>query len=297
MKRLGALIPAGLWLAGLLSCVAAHAELRFTDDRGATLRLAHPAQRIVSLAPHVTELLFAAGAGERVVGAVAYSDHPQAAARLPRVGDAHGLDLERILGLKPDLLIAWDAGNSARQLQLLLSLGVPVYHHDAQRIGQVAQALETFGRLAGTEATARAAAQAFRKRLSALHERFAQRPPVSVFYQVWPAPLLTVNGRDAISDLITHCGGRNVFAAMPMRVPQPSREAVLEANPEVMIAAGAADAWRTEFGAWLAWPQLQAVAHGNLVMVPPEHITRPTPRLLDGMQAVCESLEAARAKR
>jgi iron complex transport system substrate-binding protein len=284
-------------LALLIAATFAQADIAVTDDRGQALRLAQPAQRIVSLAPHITELLFAAGAGSKLVGTVAYSDYPDAALRIPRVGDARTLDLERLAALQPDLVIVWHLGNAPRQIEALQTLGLPVYHHHAQRLEQIGESIRTFGRMAGTEDAAQPAARAFSERLQALREHFAQGQQVSVFVQIWSAPLMTVNGQHLISDVLAACGGHNVFGGLPMQVPQPSIEAVLQADPEVIVATGTAGDESEIFGLWQAWPQLKAVARGNLLLLPPEQITRNTPRLLDGAQALCHGLETARSKR
>lgn len=228
---------------------------------------------------------------------MSYSDYPEAAKGLPRVGDIRGLDLERLLALKPDLVIVWLHGNAQRQMDVLEAVGLPVYYNEPSRLDEVASTLERFGVLAGTETSANAAARAYRERLAALRARYARRPPVSAFFQVWRSPLLTVNSRHLISDAITLCGGRNVFATQPMLVPQPSLEAVIEADPEVMLTTGLPDERREHFGLWLEWPRLSAVAHNNLVLLPVDHISQHTPRVLDGTQAICEALEGARSRR
>lgn len=286
-----------LTAATLLALVPSARALDVVDDTGATLRLARPAARIVSLAPHVTELLFAAGAGERVVGAVAFSDHPAEAQALPRVGDTHALDLERIVALDPDLVVAWRSGSPGAQLDVLRALGIPVYWSEPRTLDAIGDAIERIGALAGTDAAARQAARAYRERLAALRERGRGRAPVDVFHQIWDQPLMTVNGRHLISQVIVLCGGRNVFSALPPLAPQISAEAVLEADPEVIGTAGSGSPRDAGLGAWLAWPQLTAVARGNLYVVGHEEISRSTPRILDGAERICAALDAARARR
>ncbi len=292
----------GTWralLAVLLAALAAAAQARIelVDDRGRTLVLERPARRIVSLAPHITETLYAAGAGDRLVGTVSHADFPEAAKALPRVGDIRGLDLERLLALKPDLVIVWLHGNAQRQMDVLEAMGLPIYYNEPRQLGEIADTIERFGVLAGTEATARSAAAAFRARWQGLRARYAGRPRVDAFFQVWRQPLMTINRRHLISDVIALCGGRNVFADQPMLVPQPSLEAVVEADPEVMLTTGGPDELAAHFGLWLAWPQLKAVARGNLVLLPADHISQHSPRVLDGTQAICDAFERARARR
>ena len=299
LDRVGAAHHVGRVLATValvIFTLPAH-SLQFVDDTGATLMLARPAERIVSLAPHVTELLYAAGAGARVVGVVAYSDHPPEARRLPRVGDTHALDLERIVALRPDLVIAWRSGSPAPQLDVLRALGVPVYWSEPRTLDAIGDAIERLGALAGTEAAARPAARAWRARLAALRARHRDRPPVDVFHQIWEQPLMTVNGRHLISEVLQLCGGRNVFAAMTALAPQVAAEAVLEADPEVIGTAGSGPPRDAGLGPWLAWPRLRAVALGNLYVVDHDLISRHGPRILDGTERICDAIEAARGRR
>ena len=199
--------------------LAAAAEIRLTDDAGRKVILKQPARRIISLAPHLTELLFAAGAGGQTVGTVEFSDYPRAAQAIARIGDSAQLDLERIVALKPDLVVVWQNGNAQRQLEKLLSLGIPVFYNEPRRLPDIARAIEQLGRLAGTEAVALPAAREFRAREAELRARYAGRAPVTVFFQIWDRPLLTVNGGHVISVVIQLCGWHNVFAGLKPLTP------------------------------------------------------------------------------
>ncbi|HHH35257.1 MAG TPA: cobalamin-binding protein [Gammaproteobacteria bacterium] len=253
-----------------------------------------PAQRIVSLAPHLTELLFSAGAGERIVGTVAYSDYPPEARRIPRVGDAFHLDLERILALRPDLVVAWRSGIRDEDLQRLRTLGFPVYVADSTRLAGIASELEDLGRLAGTGKQARAAARDYLDRLRALTARYQGRAPVTVFYQVWDRPLMTVSDRHVIGQVIRRCGGRNPFGDLAELTPTVDPEALVAADPQVMIAAaGGGD----PFARWRDMPVLRAVRAGHLFTVPGDWISRPSLRLLQGMARVCAILDEVRDAR
>ncbi len=280
-----------------LTCLAAHAEIVVTDVSGVTIRLAVPARGIVSLAPHITELIFAAGAGDRMVGNVDYGEYPPEARRLPKVG-GHSLDLEAIMALKPDLVLGWESGNAAAAtVSRLRSMGLTVHLSAPKRIEDIAGDLERIGKLAGTEPAADAAAAAFRQRYAALAARYSRQPPVEVFYQIWKQPLTTVNGKQIISDAIRLCGGRNVFAQLPVIAPTVTVEAVIAANPEAIIASGMGDSRPEWLDDWRRWNTLAAVAKGNLYFVPPDLIQRHTPRILDGVERLCVHLETARAKR
>ena len=290
------LLPLLPLVAAVLACLPARAEIVVTDVSGVTIRLAAPARRIVSLAPHITELLFAAGAGDRVVGTVDYSDYPPAARALPKVG-GHALDLEAIVAFKPDLVMGWQSGNPAAAVSRLRSMGLNVHLSQPNRIEDIAGELERIGQLAGTEATANAAATAFRQRYARLAARYSQRPPVAVFYQIWKQPLMTVNGKQIISDAIRLCGGRNVFAQLPILAPTVTVEAVIAANPEVIVASGMGESRPEWLDDWRRWSTLAAVAAGNLYFVTPDLIQRHTPRILDGAEKLCVDLETARGKR
>jgi iron complex transport system substrate-binding protein len=280
----------------LLACAVstAHAQLAVRDDAGRLVELRAPAQRIVSLAPNITELLYAAGAGNRIVGAVEYSDYPEAAKRLPRVGSGAGLDLEAIAARHPDLVIAWQTGNPARQVEQLRDLGFTVFVTEPRRMEDIAGLLERFGRLAGTPATAGAAAAEYRRHLARLRARYAARPKVPVFYQILDAAPLTVSGRHLIGDVLRLCGGENVFAGLPGITPRVDVESVLQRNPEVILASGEERLWPEWRERWQAWPGLAAVRDHNLFFISPDVIERGSPRILDGAEDVCRALEQAR---
>jgi len=276
---------------------AARAQIELTDDTGQRIVLREPARRIVSLAPHVTENLFAAGAGERVVGVVAYSDYPEAARALPQVGGYNQIDLEAVVALRPDLVVGWRSGNREAHLARLQALGIPVFLSEPRSLDDVARSLEQLGRLAGSEEAARAAATAFRTRHAALATRYAGQPPVPTFYQIWDRPLMTINDEHLIADVIRLCGGSNVFGSQTQLAPTIGVEAVLAANPEAIVASGMGDARPEWLDQWARWPQLEATRRENLFFIPPELIQRHTPRILEGAERLCAQLETARTRR
>ncbi|MEZ5616201.1 MAG: cobalamin-binding protein [Rhodocyclaceae bacterium] len=258
---------------------------------------AQPARRIVSLSPHVTENLFAIGAGHRVVGTVEFSNYPAAAKGIRRIGGYEQIDLEAVAALRPDLVIAWESGNSASHVARLKAIGLNVVVTEARRIEDVPADLERLGALTGSNDGARAAAAQFRARLDALRSRYGGRPKVSVFYQVWDQPLMTVGGGQIISDAIRLCGGENVFAALESMAAAVTEEAVLAADPEAIVASGMGEERPQWLDAWRRWPSLTAVARDNLFFVHPDHIQRHTPRILDGIGRLCRHLDTARARR
>jgi iron complex transport system substrate-binding protein len=281
----------------VLAACAAQAEVRVTDDYGRPVVLAAPARRVVSLAPHLTELMYAAGAGARLVGAVQYSDYPPAARALPRIGSEASIDLEALVALRPQLVIAWPNAGSARAVERIAALGIPVFRSEPRELEDIARTLETLGRLAGTDSAATIAARAFRARVAAIARAHADRPPVRVFYQVWDRPLITVNGDHVISKVIRLCGGENVMAELPALAPEIDRERVLRADPEVIVASGADGKRPLWLDAWRVFPGLAAVRADNLYAIRPELLQRHTPRLLDGADELCRILEAVRVRR
>jgi len=280
------------------SSYAGQAEgVSVVDDTGAVVTLVHPARRIVSLAPHVTELLFAASAGQQLVGVVDYSDFPEAAKTLPRVGSYNAFDLESILALKPDLIVAWKSANPAASLEKLQAMQIPVFFSEPRKLEDVASNLERLGVLAGTEPVAKVAAADFRQKLAGLRTQYSNLSRVSVFYQIWHQPLMTINGEHIISQVIELCGGRNVFADLPALAPKISLESVLRKDPEVIVAGNSAlnhPNWKDD---WTRWPSLRAVKNGHLFYVNPDIIQRHTPRILQGADVLCRQLEQVRGAR
>jgi iron complex transport system substrate-binding protein len=257
--------------------------------------VAYPAAtRIVSLAPHLTELTYVAGAGDKLVGTVLYSDQPDAARALPRIGDAFQVDLERVLALRPDLILAWESGTRETLIQRLLELGFNVVTIPTFDIEDVGRAIRSIGRLAGTVTTAEGQALAFEESVARQRAAYSNRPPVSVFLEIDDRPLYTVNGRHLISQVVTLCGGRNIFADLPQVAPTIGLEAVIAANPDVILSTDDTDEQATAM--WTSWPELRAVSSGNVYSLHADDIARPTTRLVNGIRQVCEVLETARAR-
>ncbi|GAB2726903.1 cobalamin-binding protein [Halomonas garicola] len=271
------------------------------DDLEREVCLDAPAQRIVALSPGATELAFAAGAGDDVVAVVEHSDYPARARKLPSVGDYSRIDLEALVGLGPDLVIGWETGNPGKQLETLESLGTKVFYIEPRTVDGVAAALNRLGRLAGSEDIAEQEAEAFLAGMAKLKARYAERAPVRVFYQVWDAPLMSLNDEHLIGRAITDCGGVNVFGERPRLVPRLDDEAVLAANPEVIIT-GSSDASNGDeenarhqwLSHWQQYSSMAAVQRESLYTVPADPLVRPTPRFLQGAQSLCERIDQAR---
>ena len=262
------------------------------DDSGHRITLPAPARRIVSLAPHTTELLFAAGAGDAVVGVSSYSDYPAQASKLPSVGSSMQLDLEGIVALKPDLILAWSSGNNARQLQRLRELGFVVFDSEPRSFEGIARSLESLSLLAGTTLGIEAAT-ALRQGVRKLSNAYAGRTKVSVFYQIWPSPMMTLNGSHIVSESLRLCGAENIFSALPQLAPTVSREAVVAANPEAIFIS---DEREQRFDSWLKFPEMRAVRHRNLFLIDGTVMNRAGPRLLTATENLCKQIETARKK-
>ena len=285
----------GMLLALAVLAAPVCAELVVTDDAGKLVRLSMPAQRVVSLAPHATELLFAAGAGARVVGVSAYSDYPQAARSLPQLSGGMRLDMERILALRPDLAGAWQSGITRADLEKLAAFGIPVFFAEPQRLNAVPDTLIRLGRLTGSESQAQAAAARYREELVSLRARYRDRTPVRVFFVIGMQPLMTLSHAHLASDVLALCGARNVFAASDLLAPEVGMEAVMLQDPDVILFSdelGTADDVRDW---WRERAALRAVRANRIYSVPAELVLRQTPRVLQGVRHTCEALDAARA--
>jgi len=284
-------------VVALVAACPATAGVSVVDDSQRTITLARPAQRIISLAPHATELLFGAGAGRQVVGVTEFSDFPQAARRLPRVGSSRGLDLEQIVAARPDLVIAWQSGNSAAQVERIEKLGIPVFRSEPKTLDDVARTLERFGVLTGHAEPAREAARRFSARIQALRQAYAGRRPVRVFYQVWKQPLMTIGGPHVISDVMTLCGASNVFAQLDTPGPTVNIEAVVAADPQLIVGGAANGGDVSDLRMWQRWPQIAAVRNGRYTVLDAALITRHTERLAQGAEQLCEAIDATRNDR
>lgn len=270
------------------------AQVDLVDDLGNRVVLEKPAQRIISLAPHITEMLYAVGGGEQIAATVSYSDYPVAARDIKRVGDATNLDLEAVAALAPDLIIAWHSGTSAQTVANLRKLGFTLYLSEPRGVAGVADSLRKLGALVGKEADAESRARQYIEQLDQLAATYRSREPVTVFYQIWNQPLMTINGDHVISDVINLCGGVNLFAQLPALAPAIDLEAVLLKNPEVILISsqGLTDTEAT--AEWRRWRSMTAVRKNQIYPIPWDLISRYTLRLLEGAQVVCDAINKAR---
>ena len=267
--------------------------LRLIDDDGHEVVLAHPAHRIVALAPHLTELVYAAGAGNQLVAVGKYSDFPAEALSKPVISDAFAVNYEALAQLKPDLILVWGSGTPERTRSKLRSLGIPVYEIEIRNVAGLADTLRSIGRLAGTEGVAQARAQAVTNDWAALKTSYAGRKPVRVFFQLWDAPLMTLNGQHLISSAISACGGTNVFAELPTLTATVSWEVAVQRDPELVLTAGSPSE-PARPGRWIDFTQVSATRHGEFGRIEGDLIARSGPRFVDGARELCVAIDRAR---
>ena len=277
-----------VWLCLLLVMPVQAAAIRVLDDMGQTLELAGPPQRIISLSPHLTELLFAVGAGEQLVGVDSASDYPPAVQNRPRIGDFSRVNFERVLALKPGLVLVWVGGNRPADIHGLKKMGLPVLHTSATRLDDVPRLLRLIGKASGHAAAGEEQAQVFEAKLAGLRVRpRPQKPPLKVFYQVWDRPLMTLGGQHWVSDALALCGARNVFADLGGLSPVVSREAVLRRAPALIVSGSdVPDVQRS----WQPFSQVPAVKNQAYVQIDADLLHRPSPRLIEGVAELCAAI-------
>ena len=282
-------------LLAALFALAAHAEVRVTDDAGRAVVLAAPAQRVISLGPHLTELAYAAGGGAAMVGAIRYSDFPEAARQLPIVGDAHAIDFERIVQLKPDLVLVWGSGLNERHKARLRSLGLTLFESEIRQAQGIPDTLRRLGTLLGHTDAAEATARRFETQWLALAERHRGKTPVRVFWQLWHEPLMTINREHLISEAMRTCGGINVFADLPLLTPSVSWEAAIAADPQLIAGSGRKEDAERDFAAWKKLGQnVSAVKRQHFASIDGDLIGRMGPRFVEGAAGLCQAIERVR---
>ncbi len=261
------------------------------DDAGHKIALAHTPQRIVSTAPGATEMLFAAGAGARVIATVEYSDEPPEAKKVPRIGDSNAVDLERIVALRPDVVVVWEGGNNVAQITRLENLKLPVYRHKVERLYDIPMSLRRLGALTDTRAAAENAARDVEARLAALEKRYGQAAdPPTVLLEVWNRPIYTVGGSHMMTDSLRLCGARNVFADLKEQGPSVDTEAVIGRDPQIIVAVappGVSQDWLAE---WKRFTTLRAVRDNRLVPFEDQRLSRLGPSAVGGTEALCDAI-------
>jgi iron complex transport system substrate-binding protein len=271
------------------------AQLNVKDDLGRDVHLARAAQRVVSLAPHNTENLFTAGAGGQIVGTVDHSDFPEQALDIPRVGNYKQVNIEAVLGLKPDLIVAWSSGNTDESVQRLIDLGIPVFFSEPITFAQIISNIERLARLTGHSEDAAPRLASMRRTYLELQTEYAAKTPLKIFYQVWDQPLITLNADHSVSHAFALCGGVNVFAEEPTIAPRINIEGVIAKNPQLILLAGHNETQSASWiDSWSKWPSIDAVSNGQIKHVNGDVINRPTQRFFEGTRQICELIEVAR---
>lgn len=285
-------------LVTLCSKLAAQqADITVEDDTGFTVSLEKPAKRVISLAPHLTEILFELDAGDRIVATVAYSDYPQLAKKIPRLGDALSISVESIISLQPDIVFAWYSGNSMRVIERIRSLGIDVYVNEAETLEGIIQSLLNIGSLVGKDNIAKKLYDDYMQQLSMFQHRYQSSKSVKIFYQVWHNPLLSVNKQHLIGQAIALCGGDNIFADLDYTIPNVNQEAIILANPDIIFAAP--HGTRTDITGWQEYwerySSINAVKNRHLINLPADLISRPSSRILQGINLLCRHIDNVRS--
>jgi iron complex transport system substrate-binding protein len=288
--RVAALLAMTCIILVFLLCCTKGFACEVTDDLGRVVSLAHPAKRIISLAPDATENLFAIGAGNRMVGVMQGSDYPLAAKKIPVVARYNAIDTELILSLHPDLIVAWTGNMNSKAFE---KAGIAVYVSRPKKLTDIPITLQKLGCLVGHEKMANEVSRSYVQRYATLAKQYKQAKPVTVFYQLWPNPLMTITKQSWINEAINLCGGRNIFADLKTMAPEVTIESVIIKNPDMIIGADKKDAWKMS---WQSWRSLRAVKHQLLVNVDPDLIERASIRLLDGVSQLCIAMDYARKK-
>jgi iron complex transport system substrate-binding protein len=279
-----------------MACPASSA-VSVTDDTGHTLTLVRPPQKIVSIAPGATEMLFAAGAGSRVIATVEFSDEPEAARRVPRIGDSSAIDVERVVALRPDVVVVWEGGSNMGQVAQLERLKIPLYRHKVERLADFPGSLRRLGVLADTKADAEKAARDVETRLAELARTYGRGATLSVLLEVWNRPIYTVGGTHMMTDALRLCGARNIFDDLAQKGPAVDLEAVIARNPQVIVAVaptGVSQEWLDE---WKRYPSMQAVRNNTLIPFEDARLSRLGPSALDGTEVLCQAIDRVRRAR
>lgn len=282
----------------MIGCIAfsstlCWAEIRVVDDIGREVVLDKPASSIISLSPHTTENLFTAGAGHKIVGVVDYSDYPPQAKQIQLVGTHVQFNIESIVSLSPDLIVAWQSGNPKEAIQQLEELGFTTYVSQPYSVEDIVNNIKKLAVLAGTEEKLGPDLETSLQKVQELQADHQPKSRLSMFYQISTEPLITLSGKHIVSQSLEKCGAVNVFSEMPILAPHISIESIVDINPQVILA-GLVDGRIPDMSFWEGWDSIQAVKQRNYVFVDPDVMFRPTLRMLKGILKFCEDLDQIR---
>jgi len=251
-------------------------------------------QRVISLAPHVTEMLFSAGAGDKVVGVVAYSDFPKAALSIESVGSYHAVNVEKIIKLNPDLIIAWKTGNRSKDIEKLQQLGFKIIYSEPYKLNDIPKEIRYFGQVLHTQETADKVATRLENKLDLLSTANQNKTKVTAYYQIWNSPMMTINGEQTISQAMRICGANNVFSDLPILASEVNIESVIKRNPDTILLGGQKEVQQGWFDAWLKWSNINAVKTQQIYLLQADTFQRPTERLIEGIEGLCQKIDLVR---
>ncbi|MGI9281688.1 MAG: cobalamin-binding protein [Endozoicomonas sp.] len=296
-KFLRYLLPA-IWLAVFVffghTTLLQAVEVCIEDDVRREVCVPKSVKKIISLSPGATELIYAAGAGKNVVAVDDHSDFPPAVAKVPRIGGFPNISVEAIAAMNPDVVVAWAGGNSPKVTSRLESLGVRVFYIDPLSFPDIASAIKRLGKLFGTSLVADKEAERLLARYQSIKNKYQVKKPVTVFYEIWNKPLMSISRNQIIGQVIELCGGQNIYADSKIRVPKVSMESLLGRNPQAIVSSNNLKDGKTIEERWSKWSDLQAVKQHHLLTVEGNLISRPTPRVLDAAESLCQQLESVR---
>ena len=277
--------------------LAGASELSAIDDSGTKISLQSPATRIIAMSPDLTEVVFELGAGHRLVGAGEYSNYPPEASGITRVNSSASANFELIISLEPDLVLVWKTGNGARTISRLRDLGLPVFVVQTQRVADIPALYQRLGILLDQKAVATQLAEKFLHEIDVIRQSINSQPEITVFYEIWDDPLMTLSGQHMVSDAISICGGKNIFEDMVPIAPVVSLESVVAADPQVIITSGSIEGLQNWRSRWARWGGMTAVENQHLFMVAPDLLLRQTGRLIEGIRSLCQKMLEARSDR
>lgn len=289
-------LSALLLFLSLITQVSAqtHALVHPKNSDNITKENAKQKLKIVALAPHIVEMLYDIGAGNQIIGTVEYADHPEAAKNIPRIGGYYGMQIEKLLALNPDVVIAWQSGNKQTDIEQIQRLGLKLVLSQPDKVADVAKELRMLGELTGHQKKAEQVAQAYENKLTQLRSENANKTPIKLFYQLWSEPMMTVNKNTWINQLINICQGENVFAKNPTDYPQISIENVIVAQPELMVIPDEKSKTPQPKINWQKWPEIPAVKHNRFIHVNADLLHRFSTRMLDGIEDMCRKIDLHR---
>lgn len=250
-------------------------------------------QRIITLSPHLTEMVFSAGAGKNLVGVAEYSDYPEAANKIPRIGGYEQINYEKILSLKPDLILVWKKGNRYQDIQRLKQLGFELLEFDSQTIESIPHDIEKIGEIMGTQKESKKISQRLSAQITQLNSQYQTTTPMTVFYQVWSKPIITIGGKQFISEALQLCGAKNIFDDQKALSPSVSLEAIIARNPQLILLGGEKQIQQGWKAFWQKYPQITAVQQNKIILLNSDLFQRPTARLINALPQLCAKIHSA----